>query len=289
MPTIVVVDDDPNIRRIVTMALAEDSPYTVIPLSSGEAALLHISRNKVDLLFTDIRMPGMTGLELVQRVRELDLDMGVIVFTISPEDLSNERAIELKIDCLLAKPISPDQLRLAVDILLDPQRLLPKKVSAKSASKKVEPQIEVQLKPAISFGSGRSFSAQQIEAMQACLRDFAQEANVYCALIADMSGILLTHWTRMRDLNMTNIAAIATSNSIAMADLGRSLGKKEPTPRLVIHEGETQRILMTQFDNLLLLLAVDNNASLGWARTLILRTCQEIRQIVRGEASKRRA
>lgn len=284
MPNILVVDDDPHIRRIVTMSLTDDSPYTVTDVSSGEAALLYISRNQVDLLFTDIRMPGMSGLELVQRVRDLELPLAVIVFTIGPEDLSPERAAELKIDCLLTKPVSPDKLRMAVDLLLDPQRLLPKKVT--QAASKVgrpeanKPTIAVQLTPSNSTDNGRSFSAQQIGAMQNTLRDFSQEPNVYCALIADMSGILLTHWTRMRDLNVMNIAALAASNSIAMADLGRSLGKKEQSPRLVIHEGETQRILMTQIESLLLLIAVDNNASLGWARMALLRTCGELRSII---------
>jgi len=284
MPNILVVDDDPNIRRIVTMSLTDDSPYTVTDVSSGEAALLYISRNHVDLLFTDIRMPGMSGLDLVQRVRELELPLAVIVFTIGPEDLTEEQAAALKIDCLLTKPVSPDKLRMAVDLLLDPERLLPKKsvpsspqVARPEANK---PTIAVQLTPSMGSGNGRSFSAQQIVAMQNTLRDFAQEPNVYCALIADMSGIVLTHWTRMHDLNILNIAALAASNSIAMADLGRSLGKKEQSPRLVIHEGETQRILMTQIENLLLLIAVDNNASLGWARMALLRTCGELRSII---------
>lgn len=283
MPTILVVDDDPNIRRIITLELTDASPYRVIALSSGEAALLYISRNHVDLLFTDIRMPGMSGLELVRRVRELDLNMAVIVFTISPRDLSPEQAAELKIDCLLEKPVPPDRLRMAVDLLLDPQRLLPVNQPNASAKTSVpqQPTVAVQLKPSSSsFGGGQAFSAQQIGAMTACLREFAQEADVYCALLADMSGILLTHWTRLRDINLTNVAALAVSNSIAMADLGRSLGKKERVPRLVIHEAPTQRILMTQIDNLLFLLAIGQDASLGWARMAFKRTCDEIERII---------
>src|SRR4051812_37446023 len=119
MPNIIVVDDDPHVRRIIAMTLDEDSPYTVTSLSSGEAALLHISRNKVDLLLTDIYMPGISGLDLVQRVRELNYDIPVVVFTISPEQLTPERAAELQIDCLLTKPIAADKLRMAADLLLD--------------------------------------------------------------------------------------------------------------------------------------------------------------------------
>jgi CheY-like chemotaxis protein len=282
MPRIVVVDDDSNIRRLVTYALTDDSPYTVTPLSSAEAALLHISRNPVDLIFTDIRMPGMSGIDLVKRVRELGLTIPVIVFTVSPEDLSPQEAERLKIDCLLEKPISHDRLRMAVDLLLDPEHLLPNTAPVLPATPAVpeRTRIAVQLTPGSGMSGGRSFSARQIEDLHACLQRFSQEADVYCALLIDMSGILLTHWTRLRDLNMTNIAALAAGNSLVLTDIGRSLGKANPSPRLVIHEGENQRILMTQMGDLLILLAIGKGASLGWARTMLIRTCEEIARIV---------
>lgn len=284
MPRIVVVDDDPNIRRIVTYALTDDSPYTVTPLSSAEAALLHISHHPVDLIFTDLLMPGMSGIDLVRRVRELDITVPVIMFTISPEQLTPAEATALKIDCLLAKPVSPERLRMAVDLLLDPEHLLPVKPLAQAQAAPVRPdppRLAVQLTPGAGFG-GRSFSARQIEALHACMQRFAPEPEVFCALLADMSGILLTHWTRQRDLNLTNIAALATGSSLALNEIGRSLGKANPTPRCVIYEGEQQRILMTQIDSLLLLLAIGKGASLGWARTLLLRTCSDIARIVAG-------
>jgi CheY-like chemotaxis protein len=284
MPRILVVDDDPNIRRIVTFALTDESPYTVTPLSSAEAALLHIARHPVDLIFTDLLMPGMSGVDLVRRVRELELMVPVIVFTVSPEQLSAEEAAALKIDCLLEKPVSPERLRMAVDLLLDPEHLLPvkpKPAPASPAPLPDPPKLAVRLTPGAGFG-GRSFSARQIEALHACMQRFSPEPDVYCALLADMSGILLTHWTRQRDLNLTNIAALATSSSIALTEIGRSLGKANPTPRVVIHEGEQQRILITQLDSLLLLLAIGKGASLGWARTMLLRTCDEIARIVTG-------
>lgn len=283
MPRILVVDDDPTIRRIITYALTDESPYTVTPLSSAEAALLYISRHPVDLIFTDLLMPGMSGVDLVRRVRELNINVPVIVFTISPEQLTPDEAAALKIDCLLEKPVSPERLRMAVDLLLDPEHLLPVKAPEKapSAARPEPAKLAVQLTPGAGFG-GRSFSARQIEAMHACMQRFAPEPDVYCALLADMSGILLTHWTRQRDLNLTNIAALATGSSLALNEIGRSLGKANPTPRVVIHEGEQQRILITQLDSLLLLLAIGKGASLGWARTLLLRTCGDIARIVTG-------
>lgn len=326
---ILIVDDDPNIRRIVSLALTDDSPYEVQSVSSAEAALLHIARQPVDLLFTDIRMPGMSGLELVQRVRELDPKTAVIVFTVSPEDLTQEKAAQLKIDCLLEKPISPERMRLAVDLLLDPIKLLPRPshrdgaapqapatVSTAAESTTLRPgtgslapsgplgqrlaalrarkqtgalpatvqqgaPVAVRLTASSPNAAGRHYSEQQIEAMRQALKELALEPDVHCAVLADISGIVLTHWSRRRDINVTVVAALAAGNTLALAEIGRNLGQQAPG-HLVIHEGQDQSIIMASMQDLLLLIAIGPSASLGWARIATLRACEEVLRIARG-------
>ncbi len=320
---ILIVDDDPNIRRIVSMALTDDSPYVVNAVSSAEAALLHIARQPVDLLFTDIRMPGMNGLDLVQRVHELDPKTAIIVFTVSPEDLSPTRAAQLKIDCLLEKPVSPERMRLAVDLLLDPIKLLPRpsqvgetreptpgeaapaqsptaaglpagplgqRLAALRAKKQTGAlqtvqqgaPVAVHLTPRSPGASGRSYSEQQIEAMRQALKELALEPDVHCAVLADISGIVLTHWSRRRDINVTVVAALAAGNTMALAEIGRNLGQQNPG-HLIIHEGQDQSIIMATMGDLLLLIAIGPNASLGWARIATLRACEEVLHIARGD------
>ncbi|MEI8306809.1 MAG: response regulator [Chloroflexales bacterium] len=316
---ILIVDDDPDIRRIVTMTLSEDSPYEVSAVSSAEAALLHVSRQPVDLLFTDIRMPGMSGLDLVRRVHELDPNTAVIVFTVSPEDLSPERAAELNVDFLLAKPVNPDRLRMTVDTLLNPIKQIPRpsqlashraeehvlhdvpeanpvtppvvtgplgqRVSALRAKQQTDilsdPQVAVRLTPSQSGRTGRSYSDTQIEQVRLALKDLAMEPDVYCAVLADMSGMVLTHWSRQRDINVTVVAALAVGNTLAMAEISRNLGQRQPG-HLVIHEGQDQSIIMATIGDLLLLIAIGPNASLGWARITVMRACEDIQRIVPG-------
>jgi CheY-like chemotaxis protein len=324
---ILIVDDDPNIRRLVSLALSDDSPYDVHSVSSGEAALLHISRNPVDLLFTDIRMPGMSGLELVSRVRELDPKTAVIVFTVSPEDLTPERAAELKIDCLLEKPVSPERMRLAVDLLLDPIKLLPRpsqrrddplpapahsapeppapaapasagppqtgplgqRLARIAARRQTAPlptveqgaPVAVRLTPRSPSSGGRNYTEPQIERMRLALRELALEPDVQCAVLADISGIVLTHWSRRRDINVTVVAALAAGNTMALAEIGRNLGQRSPG-HLMIQEGHDQSIIMATMDDLLLLIAIGPSASLGWARIATLRACEEVLRIARG-------
>jgi CheY-like chemotaxis protein len=313
---ILVVDDDPNIRRLVVLALTEDSTYLVDNVSSAEAALLHISRQPVDLLFTDIRMPGMNGLELVKRVHDLDPETRVIVFTVSPEDLSPERAAQLKIDCLLEKPVGPDKLRLAVDLLLDPQNLLPDTEAAPGTSaspradtaatsgtpaserparhsrkitrplEETRPQpapIAMHITPGGRGSTRRSYSDRQIEEMRMALKELVLSPDVHCALLADTSGMVLTHWSRYRDFNVHVVAALAAGNSHAMSEISRNLGQHQPG-HIIIQEGQDQSILMAHMDEMLLLLAVGPNASLGWARIATLRACEEVIKIARRSA-----
>lgn len=300
---ILIVDDDPNIRRLVALALTDDTPYEVSDVSSAEAALLHISRQPVDLLFTDLRMPGMNGIELIQRVRQLDPSTAVVVFTISPEDLSPQLKAELQIDYVLTKPATAEQLRLAATTLLDPIKPVgssrPEVQSAEPASgsrfsQRLAALRARQLPPAVNSAvamrltpnqpgrSGRSYSEAQLERMRQALKDLALAPDVQCAILADMSGLVLSHWSRRRDINVTVVAALAAGNTLALAEIGRHLGQQRPG-HLVIHEGQDQNIIMASVDDLILLLAIGANASLGWARIAALRACEEMARIARSE------
>ncbi|MGB9737609.1 response regulator [Chloroflexus sp.] len=300
---ILIVDDDPQIRRLVTLALTDETSYEVSDVSSAEAALLHISRQPVDLLVTDLLMPGMSGIELIQRVRQLDPNTAIVVFTISPEGLSPQLQAELQIDYVLSKPATAEQLRLAATTLLDPikpvtgrteppsaeavtgsrfsQRLAALR-SRQSVQPPVTSAVAMRLTPNQSGRGGRSYSEAQLERMRQSLKDLALAPEVQCAILADMSGLVLSHWSRRRDINVTVVAALAAGNTLALAEIGRHLGQQQPG-HLVIHEGQDQNIIMASIDDLILLLAIGANASLGWARIATLRACEEMARIARSE------
>jgi predicted regulator of Ras-like GTPase activity (Roadblock/LC7/MglB family) len=99
-----------------------------------------------------------------------------------------------------------------------------------------------------------------------------------------MSGLVLTHWSRRRDINVTVIGALAAGNSLALAEIARNMGQQQPG-HLVIQEGNDQNIIMAQMEDLLLLLAIGANASLGWSRIATLRTIENVLRIARSESS----
>lgn len=79
-PDILLVDDDANLRRILTHHL-EQAGYTVRSAADGSEALSLLTSEAVDLLLTDVRMPGMDGLTLLAEVRRVTPDLPVLMLT----------------------------------------------------------------------------------------------------------------------------------------------------------------------------------------------------------------
>lgn len=80
MSTILVVDDEESIRLLYKEEL-QDAGYDVLLAPDGESALKIIEQNKPDLVTLDIRMPGMDGIEVLQKIKQMDKSIPVIMST----------------------------------------------------------------------------------------------------------------------------------------------------------------------------------------------------------------
>lgn len=78
--TILVVDDEESVRLLYKEELEEEG-YSVITAEDGEEALRKASLHRPDLITLDIRMPGMDGIEVLHRIREMDKEIPVIMST----------------------------------------------------------------------------------------------------------------------------------------------------------------------------------------------------------------
>ncbi|MBF0389659.1 MAG: sigma-54-dependent Fis family transcriptional regulator [Desulfamplus sp.] len=90
MQTILIVDDEKNYPKILGEVL-KDEGFSTIPASSALEALESIKSSHVDLVLTDVMMPGIDGIELLAKIKELTPDMPVIIMTAHG---SVERAVE---------------------------------------------------------------------------------------------------------------------------------------------------------------------------------------------------
>jgi CheY-like chemotaxis protein len=102
--TILVVEDDPIQRRQIARALVS-SGYPVAMAATGEEAMGILAEDDIDIVLTDRRMPGMDGVELLERIRQKY--PGVLVALITAYPGENDSLIP---DALLSKPFGHQEL-----------------------------------------------------------------------------------------------------------------------------------------------------------------------------------
>jgi two-component system, response regulator YesN len=111
--TYVVAEDEERMRDYMTRKIAElESHFRCVgSAADGEEAVELIERYLPDLLITDIKMPVMGGLDLIERVRTTNTDIRIVIISGYSEFEYARKAIELGIDDYILKPIDPKGLR----------------------------------------------------------------------------------------------------------------------------------------------------------------------------------
>lgn len=119
---LLVVEDDAAIRELLEEEL-QDAGYTTLGVPSAEEAIALLSHTSVSLVITDVRLPGMTGIQLLQQLRQAGSELGIIVITAFGTIDQAVEALKLGADDFLTKPLDLDAIRDAVFRVLERQRL----------------------------------------------------------------------------------------------------------------------------------------------------------------------
>ena len=110
---ILLADDEPGIRKVLSISLA-DSGYEVLTAEDGEAAFEIFQRTKPQIVLTDIKMPGMDGIELLQKIKQEDPDTEVIMITGHGDMELAIRSLKHEATDFVTKPINDDVLEIAL-------------------------------------------------------------------------------------------------------------------------------------------------------------------------------
>lgn len=119
---LLVVEDDAAIRELLEEEL-QDAGYSTLGVPSAEEAIALLSHTTVSLIITDVRLPGMTGIQLLQQLRQAGSEVGIIVITAFGTIDQAVEALKLGADDFLTKPLDLDAIRDAVFRVLERQRL----------------------------------------------------------------------------------------------------------------------------------------------------------------------
>ena len=122
---ILVVDDEKNIRRTLTSIL-EDEGYKVISTENGEEALEILLNEIIDLVFLDVKLPGMDGIEILKRVRKDYPNLDVIMISGHSTIKTAVQAVKLGAYDFLEKPLSLHKIVISAKNIAEKRKLFQK-------------------------------------------------------------------------------------------------------------------------------------------------------------------
>jgi CheY-like chemotaxis protein len=139
---VLVVDDDPVVGRSIDRILSPRG-YAVISAASGAEALDRLAREDYDVVYTDIKMPGMDGLEVAERIKASRPWLPVVIVTGYGSEANEARAKDIGVAGFLRKPLSPEMVETSAhDALRAPMPILvPAPAAAPAAAPARHPRL----------------------------------------------------------------------------------------------------------------------------------------------------
>ncbi len=123
---VLVADDDDEMRRLLTWSFKEKA-YDVVECRDGNELMKHLGfldplddRSDIDVIISDIRMPGTTGLQVLEYAKELDDFPPIILITAFPDQKTQIQAKQLGAQALIAKPFNIEELIATVNNIAAP-------------------------------------------------------------------------------------------------------------------------------------------------------------------------
>ena len=141
-------DDEMDLLRPYIIFL-EGKGYEVITATNGQDAIEHCKKQHFDIVFLDENMPGLSGLETLGHIKQLDPSVPVVMITKSEEENIMDMAIGNKIADYLIKPVNPNQILLALKKHIHKKEIIAEQVSSNYRSEFM--QIGMQISESLSY------------------------------------------------------------------------------------------------------------------------------------------
>ena len=116
-PAVLLIEDDEDNRELMAEVL-ESAGFVVVSAAGGAEGLRKLAEHPVDVVVTDVGMPGMGGLEVARAAKQIAPRVPVVVVTGYAERDDITAARGRSVDAVLVKPVDPDHLTAAIEDVL---------------------------------------------------------------------------------------------------------------------------------------------------------------------------
>ena len=164
---ILVVDDEPGMREMLEMLLTGRG-HRVTLCASGEEALVELSKETYELVLTDIKMPGMNGVELLRRIQENGLPLSVIMMSAFVDIDTAIEAMHIGAADYVSKPFKADEVILKIRLAIERQRMLSEQEELKAENKR----LRLQSKPVIDGFVTNATSMEKVVSLLTKVADY---------------------------------------------------------------------------------------------------------------------
>jgi len=113
MAKILIVDDEPHIRLLLEQTLEDfyDEGVDILLASNGTQALETILRERPEMVFLDVMMPGMDGFEVCSKVKSMDASaVYIALLTAKGQEFDKQKGLAAGADLYITKPFNPDEI-----------------------------------------------------------------------------------------------------------------------------------------------------------------------------------
>jgi len=132
---IIIADDDKNLRKVLANELFEEG-FNVAEADDGIKAVGLIEKNGYDVLLLDLNMPGLGGLDVLEKIKELEIPVEVIILTAHATVSTAVEAMKMGAYDCLTKPFKIEELKIIIEKAYEKKRLLRENILLKSQIKR---------------------------------------------------------------------------------------------------------------------------------------------------------
>jgi DNA-binding NtrC family response regulator len=129
---ILIIDDEPDMLVMLEMLITDKTPHRVLSTNNPLEIRELLVENEFNLVITDLKMPMMDGIEILEAVKNHDVDIPVIVITAFGTLEAAEEAVRRGAYDFITKPFRKEQILVAVDRALEWQRIVKENRKLKS-------------------------------------------------------------------------------------------------------------------------------------------------------------